>query len=68
MITSKNGQMPSLQKASNRWTLLHLATAEEAHADYFCTCDDRFLKKAKALEDMTIQVVSPLALIEELEQ
>ena len=26
---------------------LHLATAEEAHADYFCTCDDKFLKKVK---------------------
>ena len=24
---------------------LHLASAVEAHADFFCTCDDRFLKK-----------------------
>ena len=28
---------------------LHLASAVIAKADYFCTCDDRFLKRAKAV-------------------
>jgi predicted nucleic acid-binding protein len=37
---------------------LHLASAVIAEADYFCTCDDRFLKRAKA--------VSPLELITEV--
>jgi predicted nucleic acid-binding protein len=46
---------------------LHLASAEAAGADYFCTCDDRFLKKAKNLKDNQITAVSPLELIEEID-
>ena len=46
---------------------LHLATAVEAGADYFCTCDDRLLKKAKALDTGAVHVVSPLELIDALE-
>ncbi len=44
---------------------LHLASAEWAEVDYFCTCDDRFLKKAK--ERASIKVVSPLELAQEIE-
>jgi predicted nucleic acid-binding protein len=39
---------------------LHLACAEAAKADYFCTCDDKFLKKAKILQDIKTKAVSPL--------
>jgi predicted nucleic acid-binding protein len=46
---------------------LHLASAEEAKADRFCTCDDRFLQKAKAVAGLTTRPVSPIELIEELE-
>ena len=46
---------------------LHLASAQEVGADYFCTCDDRFLKKAKRLPDLKMKVVSPLELVEELD-
>ena len=46
---------------------LHLASAEEAGVDFFCTCDDRFLKKAKAVSDLRVQTVSPIELIEVLE-
>ncbi len=45
---------------------LHLALAEKARVDYFCTCDDRFMKKAKSIAVKT-KVVSPLELIKELE-
>ena len=45
---------------------LHLASAVEAKADYFCTCDDRFLKRAKAVDTLQTQVVSPLELIAEV--
>ena len=45
---------------------LHLATAEVAEVDYLCTCDDRFLKKAQLRNDLSIKVVSPVTLIEEL--
>jgi hypothetical protein len=45
---------------------LHLASAVEAHADYFCTCDDRFLKKARTLNTAPTKVVAPLELLTEL--
>jgi len=47
---------------------LHLASAMEAKADYFCTCDDRFLKRAKAVDTGQTKVVSPLELITEVTQ
>ena len=46
---------------------LHLASAEEAGSDYFCTCDDKFLKKIKRMSGLKTRAVSPLELIEELE-
>ena len=46
---------------------LHLACAVESEADYFCTCDDRLLKKARGLSLAGVKVVSPLELIAEIE-
>ena len=46
---------------------LHLASAEEGEADFFCTCDDAFLQKAKREANDETRVVSPLELAEELE-
>lgn len=43
---------------------LHLACAVDAQANYFCTCDDKFLKRAKQIESGQTLVVSPLELIE----
>ncbi len=45
---------------------LHLASADVGGADYFCTCDDKFLKRAKNVVDLKVRVVSPLELVEEL--
>mgnify|MGYP000014266054 CR=1 FL=1 len=45
----------------------HLACAEAIIADYFCTCDDKLLKKAKAIMNLKTKVISPLDLIKELE-
>lgn len=47
---------------------LHLASAEEAQADYFCTCDGRLLKRARAISGLRMRVVSPVELIKELER
>jgi len=47
---------------------LHLASAVVANADYFCTCDDRFLKRAKAVDTGQTKVLSPLELITEVTQ
>ena len=46
---------------------LHLASAEAANANYFCTCDDRFLRRAKTIDDLKTVVITPLELIEELD-
>jgi predicted nucleic acid-binding protein len=46
---------------------LHLASAVVAKADYFCTCDDRFLKRAKKSNTGSTKAVSPLELIMEFE-
>lgn len=46
---------------------LHLACAEDAQCDLFCTCDDRFLARAKAIQDLKTIAVSPLELVEELD-
>jgi predicted nucleic acid-binding protein len=46
---------------------LHLASAVEAGADYFCTCDDRLLRRAKGVDTRTTRAVSMLELIEEID-
>ncbi|MEM8557655.1 MAG: PIN domain-containing protein [Bacteroidota bacterium] len=41
---------------------LHLASAVEGGADYFCTTDDRLLKKARAANTQGTRVVDPFEL------
>lgn len=45
---------------------LHLASAEAGEAEYFCTCDDKLLRKAKAHNNLRLKVVSPIELLEEI--
>lgn len=45
---------------------LHIACAEAAKVDYLCTCDDRMLKKARRQADLSVKVVAPLDLAQEL--
>lgn len=45
---------------------LHFVCAESIGADYFCTCDDRLLRRVKSLRGARTTVVSPLELVEEL--
>jgi predicted nucleic acid-binding protein len=46
---------------------LHLAFASFSGADYFCTCDDKFMRKAKRLENINTKVVFPTELVMELD-
>lgn len=46
---------------------LHLSAAEKANADYLCTCDDRFLKRARTFSDLSVNVLDPVELIGVLE-
>jgi predicted nucleic acid-binding protein len=45
---------------------LHLASAEAANATYFCTCDDRLLRKIRQMADLRVKPFSPLELLEEV--
>jgi predicted nucleic acid-binding protein len=45
---------------------LHWATAEAADVNYFCTCDDRFYRKIKTLPALTLRMVTPLELAQEV--
>ncbi len=47
---------------------LHLALAELGQAVYFCTCDDRLLRRAKSIGHLRVKVVSPLELAKEIEK
>ena len=47
---------------------LHLASAEAGHADFLCTCDDRFLRRAREIRGLATKVISPVELIGELER
>ncbi len=46
---------------------LHLAFASASKVDYFCTCDDKFLKNAKSFHEINTKVVSPTELVMELD-
>lgn len=46
---------------------LHLAFASGSKVDYFCTCDDKFLKKAKSFDKINTKVVFPTELVMELD-
>jgi predicted nucleic acid-binding protein len=50
------------------WDAAHLAAAVEAGADFFCTCDDRLLRRAKAEDTGLTRAVSLLELIKEVER
>jgi predicted nucleic acid-binding protein len=45
---------------------LHLAVAEVGQVDYFCTCDDRFYRRALTLPDLAMKVRLPLELAQEI--
>jgi len=45
---------------------LHLASASSANTAYFCTCDDRLLRKGKNLKSLLTRIVSPLELVAEV--
>lgn len=46
---------------------LHVALAESIKVDFFCTCDDRLIKASKHMSDLQVKVVSPIELIQEIE-
>ncbi len=47
---------------------LHLALAKSGNADYFCTCDDRLLRNAKKVKSLSVKVINPVDLVQEIEK
>lgn len=47
---------------------LHMAQAESGNADYFCTCDDKLLRNSRRVKDLTVKVVNPVDVIQEIEK
>ena len=45
---------------------IHLASADVAKADFFCTTDDKFLKVAQAIPQLSCTVISVLDLLLEV--
>jgi predicted nucleic acid-binding protein len=50
----------------NAMDALHLATASEAKVDYFCSCDDKLLRKAGAIPGLGCRIISLLNLVVEI--
>ena len=46
---------------------LHLSSAVEAEADMFCTTDDQLLRRGSEVKTERTRVLTPVALIEEIE-
>ena len=47
---------------------LHIALAEDGGAEYFCTCDDKLLRTSKRVKDLTVKVINPVDLVQEIEK
>ena len=56
-----------LKRGIKSMDAIHVALAETAAVDYFCSCDDRLLRKLKRMKELSFKSMSPLELIEELE-
>lgn len=45
---------------------IHLACASMAKADFFCTCDDKLLRKAQTISGLECKTISLLGLVPEV--
>ncbi len=54
------------QRGFKAFDALHLAAAEAGDVDFFCSCDDRLLRKSRQQTDLSVKVVSPVELANEV--
>ena len=66
VIQSRAAQL--VESGFKQLDALHLAFPEAGQADYFCTCDDRILRRAKETEMLRLKVVSMLEMVKEIEE
>lgn len=56
------------QSGLKEFDAAHLACAVQAGVDFVCTCDDRFLRRARRVDTGLTRVVTPLELIQEVKR
>lgn len=63
-FSSKTRELASTfeQQGLRSFDAVHLAFATAAHADFFCTTDDKLLRRAVRLNTDSVQAVAPLEL------
>ena len=54
------------QQGVSAMDAIHLACASIAKADFFCTCDDKLLRKAQTLSGLGCKTISLLGLVPEV--
>lgn len=54
------------QRGLSAMDAIHLALASTAHADFFCTCDDRLYYRAKEIPGLSCKVTTLLGLVPEV--
>ena len=54
------------QQSLRAMDAIHLALASAAKADFFCTCDDRLLRKAQGIQGLFCKVITLLGLVLEV--
>ena len=63
---AEEARSATLLKRPETVGFLALGIWSVAKADYFCTCDDRLMRKARGLTGLDTKVVSPVELVMEL--
>ena len=71
MVVALNDEVAARARSLERrgfkaFDALHIASAESARVDFFCSCDDGVLKKSRRQGDLAVKVVSPLELAKEV--
>lgn len=64
--TIENLDLQYAQSGIRLFDALHLASASIARVNFFCTSDDKLLKKGVQLAGLKFRVVSPLELLAEI--
>jgi predicted nucleic acid-binding protein len=54
--------MTKLRRQKARLVTTEFVLLEVADARYFCTCDDKLLRRARSFSDLRVRVISPLDL------
>ena len=69
LLLTESAELHAMQLETNGFGAMdavHIAIASEAGADYFCTCDDQLLRRARDVRTLNCKVISLLSLVQEV--